>query len=466
MSLFFKNCFNILPILLFTMLFTYCRPDDKPLTPEYKKPYELSNDVAVEWNKFYLSAERFTPGYNNPCISGRTQAYINLAAYESIVLGMPDKYNSIASSNYGLIMPTIKSTDTYAWAIVMNNAFKYGFKNFFPNAPSAQQLGIERTFDNIMDKYEQDFDAATIERSLTLGREVAEIIYTWSRTDKPGDAAYNKVKDPSYVPPVGPDKWQPTNPDYQAAVLSYWGDVRPFAATEADLSIYPPVEFSTDPNSEFYKQAKETRDLCNAARSNAETSEDFWIAQFWSDDCPTLTFSPAGRWIAICNEILTAEKMNLAESAVVYTKVAMSQCDAGIGSWKNKYIYNLLRPVDYIQKYMGDTEWKTVMCPDGTGKYFTPPFPTYPSGHGTFGSAAAKVLASIFGDNYQLTDRCHEGRTEFKGTPRTFQSFTQMAEENAYSRLPLGVHFRMDAIAALDLGGKIGTRVAQMKFKK
>jgi len=465
MSNYLKNFLKLFPILIFTLLFTYCRPDDKPVTPVYKKPYELSNEVALEWNKFYLSIERFTPGYNNPCISGRTMAYVNLGAYESIVLGMSDKYNSIATINYGLSMPKINSNDNYAWTIIMNNAFKYKFKNFFPDAPSSQQLDIERTFNSLMDKYEQDFDAATIERSLALGREVAEIIYTWSRTDKPGDAAYNKVKDPSYVPPVGEDKWQPTSPDYQAAVLSYWGDVRPFAASESDLSIYPPVPFSTDPNSEFYKQAKECRDLCEAARNNNE-SEDFWIAQFWSDDCPTLTFSPAGRWLAIANEILTAENFNLAESQVMFTKVAMSQCDAGIGAWKNKYIYNLLRPVDYISKYMNEPGWKTIMCPDGTGNFFTPPFPTYPSGHGTFASSAAVVLSSILGNNYQLTDKCHEGRTEFKGTPRTFQSFTQMAEENAYSRLPLGVHYRMDAIAALDLGTKIGTRVAQMQFKK
>lgn len=454
-----------MPILLLSVLFTYCKPDDEPLKPEYKKPYELSNDVALEWNKFALDIERFTPGYNNPCIAARTDAYINLGAYEAIVLGMSDKYNSIATINYGLAMPVIKPGETYAWAIVMNNAFKYGFKNFYPDAPSSQQLGIDRVFNNLMAEYEQNFDPATVARSLELGREVAEIIYTWSKTDKPGDAAYNKVNDLSYVPPVGPDKWQPTKPDYKPAVLSYWGDVRPFAATESDLSIYPPVPFSTDPNSEFYKQAQETRDLCKAARNNTD-GDDFWIAQFWSDDCPTLTFSPAGRWMAICNEILTAEKTNLAESAVLYTKTAMALCDAGIGSWKNKYIYNLIRPVDYIDKYMGDSDWSTIMCPDGTGKYFTPPFPTYPSGHGTFSSAAAKVLASTFGDNYQLTDRCHEGRTEFKGTPRTFQSFTQMAEECGYSRLPLGVHFRMDALSAFDLGSKIGERVAQMKFKK
>lgn len=75
------------------------------------------------------------------------------------------------------------------------------------------------------------------------------------------------------------------------------------------------------------------------------------------------------------------------------------------------------------------------------------------------------MLTAEFGHHFVLSDKCHEGRTEFKGTPRTFNSFYEMAQENAYSRIPLGVHFRMDAEAATDLGYKVGRRVNDLPWR-
>jgi hypothetical protein len=65
-----------------------------------------------------------------------------------------------------------------------------------------------------------------------------------------------------------------------------------------------------------------------------------------------------------------------------------------------------------------------------------------------------------------MTDRCHEGRTEFRGTPRTFNSFYEMAEENAYSRIPIGVHFAMDSEAGVELGYGIGKKVNSLPWRK
>ena len=82
------------------------------------------------------------------------------------------------------------------------------------------------------------------------------------------------------------------------------------------------------------------------------------------------------------------------------------------------------------------------------------------------GAAAAEALTDIFGIQYTLTDRCHENRTEFEGKPRLFYSFYDMAEENAISRVPLGVHYRMDCEAGVDLGYRCGRRVNAMDWKK
>ncbi|MEL6988281.1 MAG: hypothetical protein AAGK97_10665 [Bacteroidota bacterium] len=50
--------------------------------------------------------------------------------------------------------------------------------------------------------------------------------------------------------------------------------------------------------------------------------------------------------------------------------------------------------------------------------------------------------------------------------PRTFTSFDQMAEENAYSRMPLGVHVKMDSDEGLRLGYEIADAVNALKLAK
>jgi hypothetical protein len=41
-----------------------------------------------------------------------------------------------------------------------------------------------------------------------------------------------------------------------------------------------------------------------------------------------------------------------------------------------------------------------------------------------------------------------------------------MAEENAYSRIPIGVHFRMDCVEGITLGARVGKKVNAMAWKK
>ena len=75
-------------------------------------------------------------------------------------------------------------------------------------------------------------------------------------------------------------------------------------------------------------------------------------------------------------------------------------------------------------------------------------------------------MAAIWGDHYTLTDRCHENRTEFIGTPRTFYNFSDLGLEDALSRIPLGVHIRSDCVEGVRLGREFGSRVAAMPWKK
>jgi len=76
------------------------------------------------------------------------------------------------------------------------------------------------------------------------------------------------------------------------------------------------------------------------------------------------------------------------------------------------------------------------------------------------------VFIDFFGDKTNFTDRNHEGRTEFKSEPRKFRSFSDMAYENAYSRIPLGVHIEMDCEEGLRLGYEISAGINKYDLTK
>jgi hypothetical protein len=297
---------------------------------------------------------------------------------------------------------------------------------------------------------------------------------------------HNAFLDPqpiSYVPPAGPGLWQPTFPDYSAAVFPQWGQVRTFALKDAEKLGKPPIPYSESPTSLFYNQAMEVFNTVNMINNPtpdqaALAYEQSWIAIFWSDDMLNLTFSPPPRLVAVANQVVEKEKLDLAGSAELYAKLGMALHDNGVAIWHSKYVYNVERPVSYIRRvvanqYPAATNWKTILNNPNSGfEGVTPAFPAYPSGHSGFGGAGGKILSSFFEYNsnhpgtYTFTDLCHQFRTEFNGTPRTFASFKDLANEDAYSRIPLGVHFRMDCDEGLRMGELAAQRVLELPWKK
>jgi hypothetical protein len=84
---------------------------------------------------------------------------------------------------------------------------------------------------------------------------------------------------------------------------------------------------------------------------------------------------------------------------------------------------------------------------------FTPPFPTYTSGHGTFGGALFEILRKFFPDETPFTfisDEWNGMNRDEDGFirplwPETFQSLSQAESENAQSRVYMGIHWQFDA---------------------
>lgn len=191
-----------------------------------------------------------------------------------------------------------------------------------------------------------------------------------------------------------------------------------------------------------------------------------WIAEFWSDDIPQQTFEPSARWISIANQVVKDQKSNLETAVFLHAKLGMALCDAGIAIWNTKYVYNVERPVSYIRRLI-DAKWTTGLNNKISGfSGISPSFPSYPSDHAGFGAAATGVFKSIYGSQMHMVDKSHEFRIEFNGTPRKFESFDEMATENALSRMYLGVHFRMDIDEGMRLGNIAAEKINDLPWKK
>ncbi|HEX5624859.1 MAG TPA: vanadium-dependent haloperoxidase, partial [Saprospiraceae bacterium] len=251
--------------------------------------------------------------------------------------------------------------------------------------------------------------------------------------------------------PTGEGLWKLAEDFPMPPLLPNWGQVRPFIVNPQEYIAKPLPEYSQLPSSLFYTEALEILTL-----SSPLSFENKWIAEFWSDDHPGLTFSPSSRWISISKQVIDKENPPVHKTLETYLKVSLAIADASIVCWKSKYIYNLERPEAYIHKVF-NRDWQPL--------FHSPPFPSYPSGHSIFGAAAAEVLTQMYGEHYEMRDNSHRGRTEFLGQPRDFHSFHEMAFENAFSRIYLGVHFRMDCEEGIRLGFQIGKQIAALDLK-
>jgi hypothetical protein len=104
------------------------------------------------------------------------------------------------------------------------------------------------------------------------------------------------------------------------------------------------------------------------------------------------------------------------------------------------------------------------------GPDFTPPFPSYPSGHAVTGGAAFQTLRRLYSDRVPFTFvsdewkgiTCdNEGWVRPK-LPRSYSNFSQAEEEAGQSRIYLGVHYQFDKVQGIE----IGRQVADYVFKR
>lgn len=419
---------------------------------------DINPAVLSQWTDMLLEVERYAEGMR-PNASARAFAYINLAAYEALVPGMSE-YSTNADRLEGLRIREDRLPRNPDWQIVLNTVYSETMDHFLFNVPRNIKSGIASLERRLNNTLSENVSNRVEEDSRRWGRYVARQVIAYSQTDR---SAEEQIRDPqplSYEPPTGDGYWT-YSADAERAWFPYWESVRTFAIAPDQTTTVAPVAYSENSGSNYFTQMMEVYTENNSAKENDD--EQLWIAEFWSDDVEGLMMSPPARQFSIANQLVDQYNLDLEEALVLYLKLGFSLNDAAVSTWKYKYEYMVMRPNVFIHEFI-DPEFQTnlyrlVFWPN-------PSFPGYPSGHSCFASAAAGVFIDAFGSATNFTDRSHEGRTEFRGAPRTFTSFEQMADENGYSRIPLGVHVRMDCTEGLRLGYEIANAVNELDLNR
>ncbi|WP_310590004.1 vanadium-dependent haloperoxidase [Dyadobacter chenwenxiniae] len=276
----------------------------------------------------------------------------------------------------------------------------------------------------------------SIDDAMAVAQEVAKKIVTNANTD-----GYLKLSTRlRYRPKKGDGYWYPTPPGYMEGIEPHWKTIRPIMIDSCNQFLpKPPVEFSKDSTSEFYRLSKE---VYHVGRNLTE--KERFIASYW--DCNPFAIntsghmsigfkkiSPGGHWMNITSIATTKAGLDLDKGIMIHALAAATLMDSFISCWDEKYRSSRVRPETVITRYI-DQKWQPLLQ--------TPPFPEYTSGHSVISTAVSETLTYLLGDNFAFRD---DTEVIFDLPTRDFKSFRQAAEEAAISRLYGGIHYR-DAI--------------------
>jgi hypothetical protein len=286
-------------------------------------------------------------------------------------------------------------------------------------------------------------DSPAKTQGITLGQQSAAAILVKRAKDHAEGQFVNKV-----CPDVKAGKYQCT-PGFPFVAFEIWGDVTPFVLQDNTQFRPGPPYAITD--AKFKADLDEVESLGGDGKTTPSTRTDDQteIALFWLESSPL-------KWSRIARTVAMEKGLNLWENARLFALLDMALADGYVAMSSAKNQYNFWRPVTAIQ--INDPNW-TPLKP-------TPPNQDYPSGHSIEGGAAAEVLKQVLGTDEISFKDCGAtlpaGSTcdDSKPVMRSYTSFTQAADENAYSRILVGFHFRNATVEGTAYGRKIGEHAA------
>lgn len=428
----------------------------------------LTADMVYHWNEMAIEATKIDHGLNAPHLHFGPTAASHALAIESAAVF--DAVNSIDRSYTPYLVDVHAPRDA--------------------SMDAAVAVAAHDTLTALYPYQRRTFDIELIRSLIGIpfipaleGAAVGSYVARQTLAARAHDGSDDQV---DYVYGQEPGQWRadPLHPD-APPLGANWGNVTPFAiSSAADFQAPPPPDITSREYADAYNEVKDI----GARFSQTRTPEQTDIGIFWGYDAQPGLCAPVRFYNQIAETLSTQMGNTEVQNARFFALVNVAMADAAISVWNDKFTYNYWRPITAIRENdpgtgptgkgsgnpdlvdQGDVNWEPFGAPahDGSAINFTPPFPSYTSGHAGIGGALFGIMTHFFGrDDITFTARTDEFNTmavdeyghQRPLDPRTFTRFSQAAEENGQSRIYLGIHFRFDKVNGINEGYHIADYV-------
>ena len=428
-----------------------------------------AGDVITDWDTVLINAVKTDTGNSTTATPGPGWASRNMAM---VTTAMSDSVDNAAASfsyspyAYSQLTPTASPTAAAAQAA----------HDVLVSLYPAQQSTFDAALNNSL--------AGITGQALTDGRALGAAAASAMIARRANDGSGVSV---SYTPQSGLGHYQ-LQPG-QTAWGPNWGNVTPFVlstvqqADNANMmagkmnALVPGATSMTSTqflSSPAFANAFNQVMSLGAATGSTRTQAQTEIGYFWAYDMGGLGPPPV-MYNKVVQTIAAQQHNSLTQDARLFALANMALADAGIVSWQTKYNYDFFRPITAAQEGTQlaainpgitnvNPNWTPLGAPNGiigsstfpNNAPFTPPFPSFTSGHATFGGALFTTLADFYGtDNMNFT----LASDNMPGVFESFTKFSDAAAQNAESRIYLGIHWQFDADIGVASGAMVGNDV-------
>jgi hypothetical protein len=421
----------------------------------------MNNDAILFWNNIALNAvandhtgAAQSVNQRGPTRTARALAIVHVAMF--------DAFNSIARKFTPYLNDLPFNPSASKEAAIAQAAF-ITLSALYPGQTDTFKTELTNFLNTIPPGSPRD-------QGITIGTDIAKRVLANRNNDRSDDPMPYQ---PGGLP--GQHNVDPLNPD-QGFLTPRWGLVRPFVIPNIiDFRSPAPPELQSAAYADSFNDVKANGAINSTTRSEDETE----IGIFWAYDGAKGIGTPPRLYNQNVREIAILRNNTLEDNARLFALANLAMADAGIQCWDTKYFYNLWRPILAVRGgdrdgniwTSGDPNFEPLGAPrtNEPGRInFTPNFPSYTSGHATFGAAVFWTLRRFYRrDNISFTlssDEFNGVNVGMDGQPRpertrSFNSFTEALLENARSRIYLGIHYQFDAYAGSDAGIKIANYI-------
>jgi hypothetical protein len=379
-------------------------------------------NVVVQWNEIL---QTLFPG---------TGPGLQLRALPMMHIAMFDAINSIEGT-YTPYLTRVRGSRGGSAEAAAATAARDVLAALYP----AQQA----TFDRLLAAQLAGIPAWRAQEGAATGRAAAAAVLKWRQNDGWPATQAEIVPDPTYVLPPFPGSWQPTPPANSFATFTFFPNVRPFAMLTSTQFLPPPPPRVT--SARYAADLNEVKELGSATSATRTADETLW-AQVHAGVNTEIGFFHV--WNRVAGSVTESEGLSLLDTARTFVLLSVGLHDGLMTSFTSKFTYGLWRPVTAIRRADEDLNAATDADPLWTPLLPTPPYPSYAGNAACLSAAAARALQIAF-DRDDIAFSVTYPRTMNLATERrTYTGFSDLAEQEARSRVFGGIHFQFDSEAS------------------